>query len=210
MRRFLLLTLLTPVLLTGCGGAPAVPPDNYYRIEVPPPAVERIALLPGTVLVHPLTGSGLLQERPVLFTTAGQLHQMRQHDYHYWNEAPPRMLQSALITYLRAGHIADTIVTPDLRVPADYEIIGRVKRLEQVLAEPSRVLVELELAVVDTAATQLVTSRSYLAEAKSNGTSVKAAVVALNQALSKAFAEFVADVRNAGPQIQEADPLASL
>ncbi len=210
MTRFRIFAVLIPVLLAGCGGAPAVPPDNYYRIAVPSPTVETAALLPGTVLVHPLTGSGLLQERPVLFTTAGQLHQMRQHDYHYWNEAPPRMLQSALIAYLRAGHIAEAVVTPDLRVPADFEIVGRVKRLEQILAEPGRVLVELELAVVDTAATQLVTSRSYLAQAESDGTTVKAAVIALNRALSSAFAEFVADLRNAGPQTQEARPLASL
>lgn len=204
MTSFRLLAILIPAILAGCGGAPTVPPDNFYRIEVTPPTIETTTLLPGTVLVHPLTASGLLQERPVLFTTAGQLHQMRQRDYHYWNEAPPRMLQSALIAYLRAGRVAATVITPDLRVPTDYEVVGKVKRLEQILGDPGRVLVELELAVIDTAGAQLITARSYAAESASDGPTVADAVFALNRALVDLFAEFVADLRNAGQRTLEA------
>ena len=150
------LSLLIAVLtLAGCAAAPPVPRDNFYRIDVAAPTREARPLLPGVVLVHPLRAAGLLQERPVLFTGAGQLHSMRQHDYHFWNEPPPQMLQAALISFLRAGGIAETVVTPDLRLPARFEIMGKVKRLERVLAEPSGVHAELELAVIDTTATQL-------------------------------------------------------
>ena len=205
MMRVRLLAIIVPVILAGCGGAAPTPPDNYYRVDVPAPHVEAAPLLPGIVLVHPLTGAGLLQERPILFTAAGQLHQMRQHDYHYWNEAPPRMLQSALIGYLRAGRIAESVVTPDLRITADFEVIGKVKRLEQVLSRPNHVLVELELAVIDTETAQIVTAQTYTAQAKSSESDVEAAVIALNRALADLFADFVADLRNGGRRTLEAE-----
>jgi len=198
-----IVALFPALVLAACGGAPTVPADNYYRLTLSPPSAETAPLLAGTLLVHPLSGTGLLQERPILFTTAGQLHQMRQHDYHYWNEAPPRMIQAALVGYLRAGRVAETTVTPELRVPADFEVVGKVKRLEQVIANPNRVILELELAIVSTNESELLISRTYRAEQNADN-SIEAAVVALDQALVSIFGEFVDDVRNLGQRTLEA------
>ena len=200
--RSIALTLLA-LLIASCGGAPTVPADNFYRLTVSPPSSEPSPLLAGTVLVRPLTGAGLLRERPILFTTAGQLHQMRQHDYHYWNESPPRMIQAALVGYLGTGGVAKNVVTPELRVPAGFEIVGSVKRLEQVVASRNRVIIELELAIISADSAELLLSQTYRAEQDADS-GIEAAVLALEEALANVFGEFVDDVRNLGQRTLEA------
>lgn len=196
--------LIMALALAGCGGAPTVPPDHYYRLAVAPHGTEATPLLPGTVSVQPLTGAGLLQERAILFTAAGHLHEMRQHDYHYWHEAPPQMIQTALASYLRARQVAESVVTPELRVPADYEILGRIKRLEQVIAKPNRVVLELELALVSTGQVELLLSQTYRADLDAEQ-NIEGAVIAMKQALGAVFGDFVTDLRNLGQHTLEAD-----
>ena len=186
--------LLLPVLGGCLGSAPPVPRDHYYRIVVSAPPPGESVVFPGAVSVAPLDADGLLHERPVLFSSSGEPHEMQQHDYHYWTDPPPRMLQGQLVDFLRDSGAAHTVVTPDLRVPADYEVTGRIKRLERLLGGgPPRVVAELELAMVETSTNRLVVVESYGAELSSTDESVQAAILALNQALADIFARFVAD-----------------
>lgn len=181
--------------LGGClGSAPPVPRDHYYRVIVPPPPHGEAVLFPGVISVANLESDGLLHERPVLFSASGQSHEMQQHDYHYWTEPPPRMLQAQLVDYLRGSGAAESVVTPDLRVPADYEVSGRIKRLERLLGGgPPRVVAELELAMVETESNRLVVVDTYTAELASTDESVQSSILALNQALADIFSRFVTD-----------------
>ncbi len=196
MSRFLL--ILVPALLLGlgaCGGsAPPVPRDHYYRVLVPPPAHDVGVLFPGVISVAPLEAEGLLRERPLLFSASGQPHEMQQHDYHYWIDPPPRLLQGELIDYLRASGLARSVVSPDLRIDTDYQVTGRIKRLERLLGGgPPRVIAELELALVERDGAQLLVIQTYTAEANAADDTVEASVIALNQALGQIFGRFVAD-----------------
>lgn len=183
------------LVLGGClGSAPPVPRDHYYRVIVPPPPRGEVALFPGVISVTNLESDGLLRERPVLFSASGQSHEMQQHDYHYWIEPPTRMLQAQLVDYLRGSGAADSVVTPDLRVPADYEVSGRIKRLERLLGGgPPRVVAEIELAMVETESNRLVVVDTYTAELASADESVQSAILSLNQALADIFSQFVTD-----------------
>jgi cholesterol transport system auxiliary component len=185
--------LFLAAALGGClGAAPPVPRDHFYRILVPPPQAEAVTF-PGTVSVDPIEAQGLLRERPLLFSV-GSAQEVQQHDYHYWTDAPPRMLQLELVDYLRKGHAASAVITPDLRMPADYEVSGRIKRLERILDGKSpRVVAELELAMTETGTNRLVVVQTYNAEIKAADDSVTASVQALDQALSDIFGRFVAD-----------------
>ncbi len=210
MRRLGLLVLALAGL-TGClGSAPPVPRDHYYRVLVAPPtqgAASRSAagqsasrpsatgiMFPGVLSVAPLDADGLLRERPLLYSATGRAHEMQQHDYHYWMDPPPKMLQAQLVDYLRASGLAKAVITPELRVRPDYEITGRLKRFERLLGGgPTRVVAEVELALVETAPKQLLVVETYSAEVVAGNDSVEASVRALAQALTGIFERFLAD-----------------
>ncbi len=217
----LCLIVLALAGLTGClGSAPPVPRDHYYRVMVTPPSLaaqsqtasiedasisgllgstaDRV-MFPGVLSVAPLEAEGLLRERPLLYSATGSAHEMQQHDYHYWMDPPTRMLQLQLVDYLRASGLIQSVVTPDLRVKADYQVSGRIKRLERLLGGgPTRVVAELELSLVASANNDLMVIETYTAEATTTDDGVESSVLALNQALGQVFERFLNDVSNSG------------
>lgn len=186
------------LLLAGACAAPApLPRDSFYRLEIAAPsgpAVPRAPVLAGTLLVSPFEADGLLSERPVLYGTEDQPATVRQHDYHYWVEPPARMLQAELVDDLRAAGFAERVVTPELRVLPDYEVSGRIRRLERRLGEGrAAVAVELELALTDLKAHRLVLVRGYRGGATAADESVAASVEALARAIGEIFERFRAE-----------------
>ena len=207
--------------LTGClGSAPPVPRDHYYRIMVAPPSgtaatqtasIEGTSglsqpnwgqpdsradsiVFPGVLAVAQLEAEGLLRERPLLYSATGSATELQQHDYHYWMDPPTRMLQLELVDYLRASGLVQSVVTPDLRIRADYEVSGRIKRLERLLGGgPARVVVELELSLVARANNELIVVGSYTAEAIAADEGVESSVLALNLILGQVFGRFLAE-----------------
>ena len=196
-----LLVLALAVALGGCfGEAPPVPRDHFYRLLVAmpdeAPGNPGGAHLEGVLLVRAFDASGLLRERPLLYSASGSSTELQQHDYQYWTDTPPRMLQDQLVTYLRRSGIADSVVTPDLRTAADFEVIGKVERLERLLDKnPAGVVAELELALLRTADDVLVVVDTYAVEARSDGNDYEDSVAALNRAVTDIFARFLADIR---------------
>ncbi len=195
-----LVSIIGPIIaacwaLTGClGSTETVPPDHYYRITVsqpdqPAPSVA----FPGVLSIATFDGDGLVRGRPVLFTTGGLQGTLRQHNYHYWVDSPSRLLQGQLATYLKNSALAETVVTPEMRVRADYELVGKILRLERVLGSgPPRVAVELELSVVRLRDHTLVSTNTFSSEVNCVDDSVGAAITAMNQAVGKIFNDFVA------------------
>lgn len=192
-----LAAVLVALTVAGCmGSAPPVPPDNYYRLQVPAPAerAERPAL-PGILSVGAFDADGLLRARPLLFSEADKEQAVRQHHYHFWTDSPTRLLQWEMVSYLRQRGLAGSIVTPRMRVRADYELVGKIKRLERILGGPDyRVVVELEIAVIRQSDRRLIVEDTYVAEIRSADESVESSVDALNQALSRAFETFAGAV----------------
>ena len=186
--------------LAGClGSTETVPPDHYYRITVTKPDQRAAGIaFPGVLSVATFDGDGLVRGRPVLFTTDGHEGTLRQHNYHYWVDSPSRLLQGQLAAYLESSALADSVVTPGMRVRADYELVGRIIRLERVLgAGPPRVAVKLALSVVRLSDHKLITTNTFSAEVNCIDDSVGAAIAAMNQAVGEIFNDFV--VRTARP-----------
>ncbi len=191
--------------LAGCiGSAPPVPRDHFYRILVPTPALGGAAqgasqgvsgkIFPGVLSVTPLEADGLLRERPLLYSATGRANEIQQHDYYYWTDPPPRMLQVQLVDYLRDVGLFKAVITPELRIRPDYEVSGRIKRLERLLGGgPPRVVAEVELAMVETERNQLLVIQTYSAEMPAADESVEASVIALDLALARIFERFLAD-----------------
>ncbi|MBT7759977.1 MAG: hypothetical protein HN732_21795 [Rhodospirillaceae bacterium] len=179
--------------LSGClGSQTAVPPDNYYRLSVDAP-VDRNAQpsLPGVLSIAALDGDGLVRARPLLFTDQDKSHAVRQHNYHYWADSPTRLLQAELVSYMRRRGAAISVVTPQMRVRADYELVGKIRRLERILGKSDyHVAVELDLAIIRQSDRRLILEDTYQVEIKSRDESVQASVAALNEALGQVFRSF--------------------
>lgn len=203
MRRILPALLLAPVLAGCLGSAPPVPRDHYYRLLVPTPAQESgQSALPGVMTVELLQADGLLRERPLLFSKSGASHELQQHNYHYWNDVPPRMLHEQMIAYLRRSGVARLVVSPEMRIRADYQVSGKAKRLERLVGDgPPRVLVEIELALLRLSDETLLVVDTYSAEEPAGDDSVAAAIVALNRATTRVFDGFLTEVRFAAGQM---------
>lgn len=137
MRR--LVPIIAPIIaacwsLTGClGSTETVPPDHYYRITVNEPDQPAPSIaFPGVLSIATFDGDGLVRGRPLLFSSSELQGQgtLRQHNYHYWVDSPSRLLQGQLATYLKNSALADSVVSPEMRVRADYELVGKILRLE--------------------------------------------------------------------------------
>lgn len=179
--------------LSACLGSPdAVPQDNYYRLSVAAPA-DRAAQpsLPGVLSIATLDGDGLVSARPVLFADRDKSSAVRQHNYHFWADSPTRLLQAELVSYMRRRGVAISVVTPRMRVRADYELVGKIKRLERILGKSSySVAVEMDLAVIRQSDRRLIVEETYLVEIESRDESVQSSVAALNLALGRVFRSF--------------------
>jgi ABC-type uncharacterized transport system auxiliary subunit len=104
------------------------------------------------------------------------------------------MLQSELVSYLRAARIADLVVTPGLRVDAAYRLSGRLRRLEQLVGDPTKVLIEIEFAVRDNRHGRIVLLKTYRAESDPVDATLPAAVEAFGKAFTAIAARLTADL----------------
>jgi len=208
----ILLPLLAGPLLAGClGSAPPVPRDHYYRLTLTGPEAARATPpFPGIMLVDQLQADGLLRERPLLYSSTGAAQEVQQHNYHYWTDAPPNMLQEQIVAYLRRARVAKAVVTPEMRIRADYQISGKVKRLERLLGGgPPRVFVEIELSLIRLADDSLLLVDSFGVEQPVADDSVKSSVLAINQATEKILGRFMALALLTAPNGAGGPPSAS-
>jgi len=183
----------TALMALGCVASPA-PSDHFYQLEAQAPARPRAApVFPGTLAVDLLQADALAGERPLVYRNGEDSPELLRHSYHYWVETPTRMTQLELARYLRAAGAASQVVTPEMRIHADYLVGGRILRLERILGEdPPRVRVELELVVVRMPQRDLMLLGTFLEEEPAEDGSVEASVRAMNRALTRIYAAFLA------------------
>lgn len=181
--------------LTACGSAPPVPEDHFYRLQAVYAGSAPVAkVLAGTVEIDRFVADGLTSERPVVYSEAGKPNEVKAYHYHFWIKAPTVMLRDELVTFLREAGVADTVVTPAMRVQADYVLTGKIKHLEQVIGEPGRTMLEVELGLRRPSDGKLLFLKSYRQENASGGPDVASAVDSLNTALSIIYADFLNDL----------------
>ncbi|MDA0998524.1 MAG: ABC-type transport auxiliary lipoprotein family protein, partial [Proteobacteria bacterium] len=134
-------------VLTGCGSAPPVPEDKYYRLQ----AVLAAAPLQqpkfnGTLEVERFSADGLTAGRPIVYSAQNDPSGLQEYHYHFWTQPPTVMLRDEIVTYLRAANVAKTVVTPEMRLNPEYVMAGKIRRLEQIVGSPSRAVLDIEIA----------------------------------------------------------------
>lgn len=184
--------------LGGCQSAADRPPiDRFYRISIEAPTPSGQPSLPGTVLIARLDADGPMRERPVVYSADADGLSLAQHEYDFWIEPPARLLQSELVRYLRSSGVAQSVVTPELRLPSQYEVVGTIRRFERLIGRStSRVAVTLELALVDRSGDRPRIVKTYATEIACPDDTVDGSVTAFNEAISAIFAEFLQDIRS--------------
>ena len=198
MIRILNLNLIfaTVGLLTACGSAPPVPEDQYYRLQAIY-ASEPLTTKPlaGTIEVDRFVADGLTSERAIVYSDIQKPNQVRAYHYDFWIKPPTVMLRDELVSFLRKSKISDAVVTPEMRVNAEYALTGKIKHLEQVKMESGyRTILEVELGLRHPNTGKLLFLDTYRLENDAHGSSVAAAVNSLNTALSIIYSEFLTSI----------------
>ncbi len=188
--------LAIAIFVTGCASQPPVPSDKYYRLQAVF-AAEALSSVKfgGNFQIERFTADGLTAGRPIVYVESDDPNQLQEYHYHFWTQPPTVMLRDELITYLRQANIADSVVTPEMRLEPQYVMTGRIRKLEQVLGSPNRTRLELEIALRQTDGGKLLFLKSYTHETTQNSPGVAAAVDALNEALNIVYSDLLADLR---------------
>jgi len=186
MKRLNAVLLTLCLLLSACGSVPPAPIDHFYRLQ--PSVVSPAAkVLLGAITVSPFRADSLYAERPMIYTDEASLRQLRQYHYHLWLYPPAQMVQRHLTTSLGA------VLDLNGDSTAGNLLEGRVVGFERVLAgKNSKAVVALELTLTSSGKTRL--SKTYQAEQGATDDSLGAFAVAMEQALAKIYAEFLADL----------------
>ncbi|MBL6958664.1 MAG: membrane integrity-associated transporter subunit PqiC, partial [Rhodospirillales bacterium] len=178
------LMLIGGLALAACA-QPEVPRDQFYRLVAAKPEQSAPNVFSGILQIDRFVADGLTAGRPIVFSISGRQHQLQEYHYHFWTQAPTIMLRDELVAYLRQAKVAPSVVTPDMRVAANYVISGKIRRLERVDGPPTRSVVELELAVRRIKGEKLLLLRTYRDEVQTADSTVSATVDALNASLNK-------------------------
>lgn len=141
-----------------------MPQDSFYRMGDPVSVSPADAALEGVVVVPRFIADGLISERNVVYVQANSPQVLKQYNYHFWSESPTRMFQEKTVEYLRRAGVATTVVTPEFRAAADYQLTGKIKRLEQVRGSSPRVVVALEFGLYRVRDNRLLHLQTYLQE----------------------------------------------
>lgn len=195
MMKRLIPVLALALVLTACGSAERVPEDQFYRLSAAPPSKPAAKpLFPGTIEVDRFVADGLTAGRPIVYSEDGKPYQVKEFHYHFWTQPPTVMLRDELVTYLRQAKVASTVVTPEMRVRADFVLTGKIRRLEKIVGTPPKAVLELELVLRKASGGKLIFLDTYRMETPSDGSGVDAAVYSLNKSLSAIYGKFVADL----------------
>ena len=134
--RALALAAAGALLGAGCTQDPS-PPDVYYRLlDAGAAAAPRARpILDGTVMVTRFHAEGVLAQRPLAWVDGAAPQALQQRHYHFWNAAPPEMLQDLTADVLRARGVAPRVMVAGSGVEAQWRVSGRVRRLEHVVGD---------------------------------------------------------------------------
>jgi len=194
MKIFKGLALLSVFSLVACA-QPELPKDHYYRLQVQAPDKNKgDTLFKGTIEVERFLADGLTAGRPIVYSEAGSEHQLLEYHYHFWTEPPVVMLRDQLIDFLRAGKVAEMVVSPEMRSRPDYRLTAKIKRLEKIVGPKPSAIAELQLGLQDEQTGNIIHLANYRVEVGAKSASVGDAVIAMNKALTEIYARFVASL----------------
>jgi ABC-type uncharacterized transport system auxiliary subunit len=191
----ILLAVTTSLVQGGCLSDP-VPADRFYRLEVPDAAARlEVPRLGGRLLVDSPRGDGMTLERLMLHRDASDPSRVKRAGYDHWVDSPPAMVQQAVVKFLRSANAAEIVITPAMRLDADFHLAGRVNRFELLAGEGApRATIELEFSLVRLEDRKLLLLKTYREEEDVGGSGVGDSVEAFSRALHRILRRLTLDL----------------
>jgi ABC-type uncharacterized transport system auxiliary subunit len=125
----LITTLAVSIAFVGCAGKVKYP--TYYTLNVPPaPDPPAGPDARTSVAVREFRAPGYLRQGPLVYRASPE--QIGFYDYHRWAADPRQFVTAAVAERLRSNGSLAEITVYDGRSHADYVIIGRLEKLEEV------------------------------------------------------------------------------
>ena len=140
----------------------------------------------------------MVLERLMLYRNANDPSQVRRAGYDQWVDPPPAMVQRAVVGFLRSANAAEVVITPEMRLDADFRLAGRVNRFERLVADGSaRAMIELEFSLVRLENRELLLLETYREEEGVAGSEIGDSVEAFGRALHRILERMAADLPEA-------------
>ncbi len=183
------------VVVAACS-SPPVPTDTFYNLtsgrSVGADSQMKIS---GALEVPPFRAEGVINERAIVYRETDTTQ--KQYTYHYWSEPPAIMIQRSVIDALRSAQAFDQVAAPEIRTNRDYELTGILRRLEHVVGDTSKVVVEFDVGLRRIRGNDLVFLKTYRTE-RDTGRGVAAAVSTMSAALDDLLREMLNDIAQVG------------
>jgi uncharacterized lipoprotein YmbA len=174
------------LLLAACGSVPPAPVDHFYRLR-PVSLASAAPVLPGAIAVQPFRADSLYAERAIVYSDAADLRQLRQYHYQLWLYPPAQMTQEHFTASI--GSALDLSGGSTAANVLDARIVA----FERVLSgKSSKAVVALEFRLL--AGGKPLLNKTYQAEQTAVDESLSAFSAAMETALGRIYAEFVADL----------------
>ncbi len=149
--RRLVLACITVACLA-CGGA--VPPTNYYVLDLPAPA-PAAARLEHTAVLMPIRAGRVIRQGRIVYRESPE--EVGYYEYHRWAEDPEDSVARSLRQQVLALGTFARVAEFDGRTTADYVLRGELLRLEEVdHGGGVRAAVEISLELVEAATARVV------------------------------------------------------
>lgn len=166
-----------------CGGA--VPPTNYYVLDLPAPT-PAAAPLEHTAILMPIRVGGVIRQGRIIYRESPV--EVGYYEYHRWAEDPQESVSRALReqvlalgTFARLDHF-------DGRTAADYVLRGELRRLEEVdHGGGVRAAVEISLELVESATARVVWAGTAEKNEQVSASEVRSVVAGLSAAAEQAI-----------------------
>lgn len=195
MKKVLLQLLMLSLLLTACGTVPPVPEDRYYRLSETAVKQSGKSQLGGVLAIGIIENAGIYNERAILYSEKSQPAKLQRYHYHFWADAPPRLIQDHLTINLRKARAARTVVIDKGEVDWNYLLTGKLRRFERIMdGSRSRVAVEMEFRLLKRDSRKPLLVKDYVANVAVKGKTVNDAVEAFNEGLGAIYSQLMADL----------------
>ncbi|MBM2829784.1 MAG: ABC-type transport system auxiliary component-like [Gammaproteobacteria bacterium] len=193
MMRYLYTAVLLMVL-AGCGGAPPVPTDYFYRLTLPAEGIAKTRITEQVIHVGVFFAEGLYNERALLYASDPQGRELQQHHYHFWITSPPHLLHDYLVDFMRAADSSPMIIADD-SMDQGFKISGKVIGFEKLdNNDQSSVNIALELRLDKQGNKLPLLLKEYRVTEEVHGESLTDVVASFNAAVLRIYSEFLTDM----------------
>jgi len=204
--RSIVVFIIAVVPLVGCMTSPPAPTDSYYRLTPEQLGAPKELVLPISLQVRRFTADGLLRERALLYSDDHGHRVLKQHNYHFWTDAPARLFTD----YWRARLGDQRAALARTSGAGRYALHGRVRRMERLVDKDGvEIALGIELWVVDNISGIDIIRRRYDVIERTDSGQVVDSVKAYEVALQIVSAQFVTDLAERSSLIENATSRAT-